>query len=204
MAMTDVHPGTSPAPARPGGDLTDVLADDHRTVCDLLRRLSRPDTHPQRRRDLLDVTVAELARHAMAETRYLYPAVRDHLAGGGELVARALAGQQRLAWLMTDLMNTDLAHPGFEPLVRRLADEVRTHVREHGSVLLPRVRAACRPADLAALGTGAMRARRLAPTRPHPTMPTNRLIGSVVALFDQAVDALTDRPTSVDELSPDP
>jgi hypothetical protein len=43
-------------------------------------------------------------------------------------------------------------------------------------------------------------AKKLAPTRPHPSIPVNRVAAPIVGLVDQAVDTLTDRPTTVEEL----
>jgi hypothetical protein len=43
-------------------------------------------------------------------------------------------------------------------------------------------------------------AKKLAPTRPHPSISRNKLLGPLVGLADQAVDALTDRPTTLEEL----
>lgn len=36
--------------------------------------------------------------------------------------------------------------------------------------------------------------------RPHPSIPVNRVAAPIVGLVDQAVDTLTDRPTTVEEL----
>jgi hemerythrin superfamily protein len=196
-------PVTAPRPpvtAHGGRDLVDTLVGDHRTVENLFVRLERVGRWPQRRRDLVDVIIAELIRHLVAEQRYLYPAVRAYLDDGDEVIVRALSARHRTERLMSDLMDTDVEHPRFDTLVRRLIGQVRARVREEESTIFTRLRAACEPDVLFRIADQVSGARSLAPTRPHPAVRLNRLTGPIVGLFDQAIDALTDRPTSVQEL----
>jgi hemerythrin superfamily protein len=181
-------------------DLIDVLVGDHRTIEDLFLELDSVGWQPRRIRDLVDVTVAELMRHSVAEEQHLYPAARRYLDGGGELAERALAEHRAAERLMSELMSTDVEHPVFGTLVGRLIGEVREHMSEEESTLFPRLRAECEPDVLVNLGTEVLSAKKLAPTRPHPSVSHNKLAGPIIGLVDQAVDALTDRPTTVDEL----
>jgi hemerythrin superfamily protein len=181
-------------------DLIDVLVNDHRTVEDLFVELESTGWEPQRLRDLVDVTVAELMRHAVAEEQYLYPTARTYLDDGAELADRELAEHREMERLMSELMGTEVEHPEFEVLVVRLIREVRRHVRAEESTLFPRLRAECGSDTLVNLGTEALSAKKLAPTRPHPSVPLNKLAGPLMGLVDHAVDALTDRPTTVEEL----
>jgi hemerythrin superfamily protein len=180
-------------------DLIDVLVGDHRTIEDLFLELESVGWQPQRIRDLVDVTVAELMRHSVAEEQHLYPAARRYLSGGG-LAERALAEHRAAERLMSELMSTDVEHPVFGTLVSRLIRNVREHMSEEERTLFPRLRAECEPDVLVNLGTEVLSAKKLAPTRPHPSVSRNKLAGPLVGLVDQAVDALTDRPTTVDEL----
>jgi hemerythrin superfamily protein len=181
-------------------DLIDVLVGDHRTIEDLFQELERVGWEPRRIRDLIDVTVAELMRHSVAEEQYLYPTARECLDDGDELAGRSFAEHREIERLMSELMGTDVEHPEFAALVARLIRAVRQHVSAEETALFPRLRLECEPNVLVNLGTEVLSAKKLAPTRPHPSAPHNRLAGPIIGLVDQAVDALTDRPTSVDEL----
>lgn len=181
-------------------DLIDVLVRDHCTIEDLFLELESVGWQPRRIRDLVDVTVAELMRHTVAEEQYLYPAAHRYLDEGDRLAGHALAEHRAIEGLMSDLMGTDVEHPGFESLINRLIREVRQHVFAEETELFPRLRDECDPNLLVDLGTEVLSAKKLAPTRPHPAAPRNKLAGPIIGLVDQAVDALTDRPTSVDEL----
>ena len=181
-------------------DLVDVLTGDHRAVEDLFGQLEQVGWQPTRIRDLIDVTVAELMRHDVAEEQYLYPLVRRCLDDGEELSAGALAAHHDVERLMNDLMGTDVEHPVFASLVGRLMRAVRTHFRHEETAVFPRLRSSCDVNNLVNLATEVLSAKMLAPTRPHPAAPLGRITGPLIGLLDQAVDALTDRPTSVDEL----
>jgi hemerythrin superfamily protein len=185
-------------------DLVDVLVADHLVLEDLFVELERGGVTSERRRDLVDVTIAELVRHANAEEQYLYPAARRHLADGDELADRELAEHRAAERLMNDLMSTDVEHPEFDALVARLIDRIRDHIRGEEELLLAPLRAECDPETLVALGTEVISAKLLAPTRPHPAVPhrppLNKVAAPIVSLIDHAVDAFADRPTSVDEL----
>jgi Hemerythrin HHE cation binding domain len=185
-------------------DLIDVVQADHGVLETLFAELERRNVGSERRRDLLDVTIAELVRHANAEEQYLYPAVRRYLADRDDVVERELTEHRDAERLMNDLMSTDVDHPEFETLVARLIRRMRAHIRGEEKLLLAPLRAECDAATLVELGTEVMSAKMLAPTRPHPAAPRrpplNRIASPVVSLLDQAVDAFADRPTSIDEL----
>lgn len=190
---------TVPPASGDAQDLVDILASDHRTIEDLFVQLESVPTDVGRRRDLVDVAIAELMRHAVAEEQYLYPATRRCL-DGDELAERELAEHREAERLMSDIMSTDVEHPEFGPLVTRLIREVRRHMREEESVLFPMLRADCEPEALLNLGTEVLSAKKLAPTRPHPSVRLGGVTGSIMGLVDQTVDALTERPTTVEEL----
>jgi hypothetical protein len=185
-------------------DLVGVLQTDHSILEALFVELERGGIGNERRRDLVDVTIAELVRHANAKEQYLYPAARRYLPDCDELVDRQLAENRDAERLMNDLMSTDVVHPEFDTLVTRLIGRTREHIRGETERLLRPLRATCDPDILLELGTEVLSAKQLAPTRPHPAAlrrpPLNRMASPIVGLLDQAVDAFADRPTSVDEL----
>jgi hypothetical protein len=72
---------------------------------------------------------------------------------------------------MKELEELDAADPGFEQRLRRLMELIRHHVSEAESDLLPRLAEVLSPAELDDLGQRVLRAKAVAPTRPHPTAP---------------------------------
>jgi hemerythrin superfamily protein len=194
----------------PGGpqDMISILMSDHRTVDQLFVELEGGSAAtPERRRDIVDVLIAELMRHSAAEEQYLYPAARQFLSAGEDLAGREVAEHARVEELMNDLIRTDAEDFRFDELVGRLISEVRQHVQEEESELFPQLRRSVDAETLVRLGTEILSAKKLAPTRPHPAAPDhppmNKVAGPLAGLIDQAMDSLTDRPTSVEDLRDD-
>ena len=171
-------------------DLIDVLVQDHRRVETLFVELETDPGDPGHRRDIVDVVVAELVGHAVAEELYLHPAVRDLLPDGDQVADREQRQHADLQRAM-DASERDLA---------ALIAAARDHIAEQERDLFPRLRQTC-PADrLESLGRRAEAAKRIAPTRPHPHAPVNRLVTPGTGLVDRVRDAITNRPTHVDDL----
>src|SRR5688500_2972703 len=182
-------------------DLIDVLVEDHRRVETLFVELEGEPGDPGHRRDIVDVIVAELVGHAVAEELYLYPVVRDLLPDGDQLADRELREHADNQRTMDTL---DPTAPAFEATLAAVVAAARAHIAEQERDLLPRLRQAC-PADrLEKLGHRAEAAKRIAPTRPHPHAPQrpplNRLVTPGTGLLDRVRDAMTNRPTQPDDL----
>jgi hemerythrin superfamily protein len=186
-------------------DVVDVLLADHREVERLFAEIEAAAGDRQRREDLVNVVVAELMRHSAAEEQYLYPAARRHLPDGDRIADHELAEHARAEEVMKALLKRDGDDDGFDQLVSKLMSEIRHHVEEEETDLFPKLRQSCDRQTLVDVGTEIISAKRLAPTRPHPaapdTPPFNKVTGPLTGLVDRAVDALTDRPTSVEDLT---
>ena len=82
-------------------------------------------------------------------------------------------------------------------LIDRVMAEVRHHVRDEESNLFPQMAKSCSAEMLNGLGDKVRRAKKLAPTRPHPAAPTkppaNRLLAPGLGLVDRMRDALNGR-----------
>jgi hypothetical protein len=78
--------------------------------------------------------------------------------------------------------------------------EIRSHVTDEEENLFPRLRAACPAEALDTLGDKVRQAKKLAPTRPHPSAPdkppANKLLAPGAGLVDRLRDALTGRGKS--------
>ncbi|MGW0659506.1 hemerythrin domain-containing protein [Streptodolium elevatio] len=187
-------------------DVIAVLVRDHRDIEDVFLELEHRATAPARRRHLVDTAISTLARHTLAEERYLYPAVRRHLEDGDPVADREIAEHAEAERLMKRLQGVEPTDARFEPLVRELIASVRGHVEgeEHG--LLPRLRDACARDELMELGDTVRQfernAERGAPDGhayppPHPGGPARPAADPPEApgtgMVDRLRDALTGR-----------
>jgi hemerythrin superfamily protein len=179
-------------------DLIDAIIADHREVQAVFAEIE--GTHePENRRELVEHVIVELVRHSVAEEQYLYPAARKALPDGDEIADHEIEEHAEAEKVMKALENTDATDPKFDELVRDLMKDIRHHLEEEEGKLLPRLRNACDADELRDLGAKFERAKKMAPTRPHPGAPdrppANKILGPGIGLIDRVRDALTGRDT---------
>ncbi|MEG3636571.1 hemerythrin domain-containing protein [Micromonospora palythoicola] len=178
-----------------GRSIADLVAEEHRQLLELTRRLIEPGPDPEHGRDVL---VAALSRHLSGEEQYLLPAVRHAVADANPLVDEVLAGDVELLRTLQGL--TDDALP-----------EVAARVEAHARAVDPLMRRLCAAAteeELIRLGNRLEIAEEAAPTRPHPAVPHsppwNRIVEPAVGVVDKVRDVLAGRHTQLGELTEPP
>ena len=179
-------------------DVVDVLTSDHREVTDLLGQIATT-AEPERRRDLADTVIAELVRHSVAEEMFVYPAMRNHLPNGDEAVEHDTEEHKELERTMKDLEAVDPTDARFDELVGQLGRILADHVQDEEGEQFPQLRARVPREDLVRLAGQVQAAKQVAPTRPHPNAPNNKLFhllaGPGVGLVDRLRDKLSGRET---------
>ncbi|WP_128434928.1 hemerythrin domain-containing protein [Streptomyces cyaneus] len=180
-----------------GGDVIDELVTDHREVEEFFGRIEALPSGDKDRKLYADQATIELVRHSVAEEAYLYPAVREHLANGDALADKETDDHSRAEQMMKDLEACDADDPEFDRIIGMLMTEIRSHIADEEQNLFPKLRAACPENTLNDLGDKVRQAKKLAPTRPHPSAPdkppANKLLAPGVGLIDRLRDALTGR-----------
>jgi hemerythrin superfamily protein len=179
-------------------DVIAVLKHDHREVQEMFARFGEISaTDAQERRELADAVIIELVRHAVAEEQYLYPAVRRYLPDGDEIADKEIADHAAAERTMKELEEIDAGEKQFDDVFGRLVFDVQRHVHDEEDNLFPRLATACDAETLRDLGRKVERAKRIAPTRPHPVAPDkpplNRLVGPGTGLVDRARDLISGR-----------
>ncbi|PRX99675.1 hemerythrin domain-containing protein [Allonocardiopsis opalescens] len=178
-------------------DLIEVIISDHREVEAVFAQLEAPGTPPEHRKRLADHVIAELVRHSVAEEQYMYPAARRALPDGDEIADHEIEEHAEAERVMKDLEGLEPTDPRFDEALRTLIDDIRHHVEEEETDLLPRLREACSAEELRSLGRKVEEAKKRAPTRPHPSAPdkppANMVLDAGAGLIDRMRDALTGR-----------
>jgi hemerythrin superfamily protein len=178
-------------------NLIDVLVHDHREVEDMFTELEGGTIDAARRAELRDKVITELVRHSVAEEMYLYPATRKVLPGGDQLADREIEEHAAAEQVMKDLEKVAPEDARFDQLLAQLIADIRGHVADEETDLFPRLQAACSEQELVELGEKVRQAKKMAPTRPHPsapdTPPLNKVLGPPIGLVDRIRDALTGR-----------
>ena len=182
----------------PGRDATDILAADHKDMLDLIGQIEGTGD-PERRRDLADTVIAEVMRHAVAEEMHVYPAIVRHVPSGAAEVAHDKEEHQEIVEVMKGMEDVDASAPRFMDLVRRLESLISHHAASEEGEQFPKLRAHIPREMLLELGRKVEKAKRLAPTRPHPGAPHSELfhktVGPGVGMVDRLLDKLQGRQT---------
>ncbi|WP_433362926.1 hemerythrin domain-containing protein [Actinoplanes sp. CA-142083] len=179
-------------------DVVDVLTADHRDVVALIGEIWTI-RDPMMRRDLADTAISELVRHAVAEEMYVYPAMRKHLPDGDKAVEHDTEEHKELEQAMKDLEGLDVNGPEFDETLRRLETMLADHIQDEESEQFPELRQRIPRDELVAMAGKVETAKKLAPTRPHPSAPNSELFHKVagpgVGLVDRLKDMITHRAT---------
>lgn len=179
-------------------DVVEVLTHDHREVEDLFAQIEGTD-QADRRRALADDVTIELVRHSIAEEMYLYPATREHIPNGDEIADREISEHAEVEKILKQLEKADASSAEFSRLLDQLMVDVREHVADEEENLFPALADHTDRDRLLELGRKIEAAKRVAPTRPHPsapnTPPLNKLLAPGAGLVDRVRDHLSGRGT---------
>lgn len=184
--------------AAPGQDVVDILTGDHREMIELIGQI-KLTSDTRQRRDLADTVIAEVMRHAVAEEMYVYPAVERNVPNGAEKVEHDKQEHQEIVEVMKQIEGIDASDQRFMAGIQQLEGQLRHHANDEESTQFPQLRAHITHDQLVELGEQVQTAKRLAPTRPHPSAPHSELfhktIGPGVGMIDRLRDKLTARHT---------
>ncbi|PYC70606.1 hemerythrin [Streptomyces tateyamensis] len=183
-----------------GGNVIAELMADHREVEQMFDQIQALPAGDAKRRDIADQFTIELVRHSVAEEMYLYPAVRDHVPGGDMIADRELKDHAAVERLLKELEQAPVEGAEFDALLTRIVAEVSEHVADEETNLFPALSGVCSPDQLDQLGDKIRAAKKVAPTRPHPsapdTPPGNKLLAPGTGLVDRVRDFVTGRGKS--------
>ena len=185
--------------AQSNGDVVSILTHDHREVEELFGQIEQtPQSDHDERRRLVDQAIVELVRHSVAEEQYLYPAARQHIPGGNEIADRELSEHNEAESTMKKLEQADAGNSRFNELLGQLMQDIRQHVQEEENELFPQLSHHTDKETLEDLGKKVSDAKAAAPTRPHPSAPSERpelmkVLGPGAGLVDRARDKLSGR-----------
>lgn len=178
-------------------DLIEVITSDHREVEKVFNELESRSGSAEHRRQLADHVIAELVRHSVAEEMYMYPAARKALPDGDRIADHEIEEHSEAEEVMKELEGLEATDARFDELVMKLIADVRHHIEDEEGDLLPRLQQACSADELRELGSKVLRAKKMAPTRPHPSAPSkppaNMILAPGAGLIDRLRDALSGR-----------
>lgn len=182
-----------------GTDMVSVLVTDHAEMKQYFQQLEAA-TDPEERRDIADKLTAEVARHSVAEEMFLYPAARKVLPNGDELIDEELEEHSEVEELLKRWEGMKGDDPEFMSLFAQIRDGLLHHIdEEEEPKLFPEMQSALSQEEQEDLGAKITKAKKLAPTRPHPSAPDsppgNIVLGVPTGIMDRIRDAMSGRST---------
>jgi len=186
-------------------DAITLLRADHQQVLGMLDTLGSGPAAPagagderlRARKELVTELVIAESQHEAVEEQFFWPMVRDRVPGGEELADHAVGQEDAAKQVLNALDRADPATAEFEKLVNTIVADGREHIGYEQDQVWPKVQAALSAAELEDLGEKMAKAKKMAPTRPHPATPSaaaaQKSVGPVAAMTDKLRDAATGR-----------
>lgn len=186
-------------------DAIELLVRDHREVEQLFKQFEKLTERAHKTKEkVVAKIVRELAIHSAIEEMLFYPAVRtaglkaDTRAGqqAAETILESLEEHHIVKWTLSELEKLSPEDERYDAKVKVLMESVRHHVEEEQDELFPKARKLLGQKMLDELGDRMAKAKKIAPTRPHPRAPDqppgNVVAGAMSAVMDRSRDMLRD------------
>jgi len=184
-------------------DVIEILEHDHREVEEMFAELeslrgASTDEARSRRKDLADQVTIELVRHSVAEEILVYPKVEDQVSK--EEAEHAREEHAQAEETLKRLEKLDADDPAFDDELATLMGEIRHHIEDEEDQMFAQMRQVMDADELRTLGSRVEAFKKVAPTRPHPSVPNEPIprtaAGPAASLFDRMRDLATGRGTS--------
>jgi Hemerythrin HHE cation binding domain len=180
-------------------DMVSVLVKDHTEIKEYFGEIEAA-TDATSRREAADKLTAEVVRHSVAEEMYLYPAAREALPDGDQLVDEELEEHAEAEELLKRWEGMDGDDPEFMTVYQQVKEGLLHHIdEEEEPKLFPKMQAALTADQLTELGEKIEKAKKLAPTRPHPSAPDeppmDKVLGVPTGIIDRIRDKMSGRQT---------
>jgi hemerythrin superfamily protein len=187
-------------------DAITLLKKDHKEIEQLFRsyeRLGADRAAAKNKQRIVARVIKELSVHAAAEEEVLYPMARKKFAKHGTVhtngrmtedeVLEALEEHHIVKILLAELEHMNPTDVRYDAKMRVLMMNFRFHVEEEEGKLFPDLRRVYSKQQLVDMGARIERAKKIAPTHPHPWAPDvppgNIIAGMPTAMLDRARDA---------------
>ena len=175
-------------------DAITLLKNDHKAVERLFKKFEKAEKADDdaTKSEVVGQIIKELVVHAAIEEQVFYPAVREAVPDAEDTVLEGLEEHHIVKWTLSELHGMGPDDERFDAKVTVLMESVRHHVEEEEDELFPEVRKALGRKHLGEIGDDLEKAKKSAPTRPHPkapdTPPGNIAANKAAAAADRSKD----------------
>jgi hemerythrin superfamily protein len=179
-------------------DVINLIMSDHRAVEKIFDKLEKVDKDAQEQRlQLLQQVRALLIPHAKAEEEIVYPAIKRALPDEADAIEEGVSEHHHVEDLFTQVLN-DPNDPGVDAMIAGFIAEIKHHVEEEETEILPAFR---KSSDLATLDTLAAEfAVRKGEVLTELGLAPEQFVAP--SLIDLSKDQLVERAKAIDLVSP--
>ena len=172
-------------------DGLELLISDHREVEQLFSQFEAASPSSNIAQEIGEKIIKELSVHAVIEEQVLYPAARKEIEDGE--VDHAIDEHQEVKELLAKVDGKSVDDDEVRATFQEIKSNVEEHVQEEENEMFPKLRDKMDQEQLQKLGEQMEKAKKGAPTHPHPNAP-NTPPGNVVAgVGASVVDRIRDR-----------
>jgi hemerythrin superfamily protein len=181
-------------------DVIEVLEHDHREVEEMFAELeslrgASTEEAQSRRKTLTEQVTIELVRHSVAEEVLVYPQVQNKVSA--EEAEHARKEHAEAEETLQRLEKLDAGDPAFDDELATLMAEIRHHISDEEGQMFTHMRQVIDGDELRKLGARVEAFKKVAPTRPHPSVPNEPgprvAAGPAASLFDRLRDLASGR-----------
>jgi iron-sulfur cluster repair protein YtfE (RIC family) len=181
-------------------DVIEILEHDHREVEEMFQQLeglrgASSEEDKEKRKTITEDVTIELVRHSVAEEVILYPAVEDRV--GSDEIEHAREEHKEAEETLAKLEKLDADDPKFDDELAELMEEIRHHIEDEEGDMFAHMRERIDKDELVKLGERVEAFKKVAPTRPHPSVPNTPLpraiAGGPASLIDRMRDLASGR-----------
>jgi hemerythrin superfamily protein len=181
-------------------DVIEVLEHDHREVEEMFAELeslrgASTEEAQSRRKTLTEQVTIELVRHSVAEEVLVYPQVQNKVSA--EEAEHARKEHAEAEETLQRLEKLDAGDPAFDDELATLMAEIRHHISDEEGQMFTHMRQVIDGDELRKLGARVEAFKKVAPTRPHPSVPNEpgprMAAGPAASLFDRLRDLASGR-----------
>jgi hypothetical protein len=181
-------------------DVIEVLEHDHREVEEMFAELeslrgASTEEAQSRRKTLTEQVTIELVRHSVAEEVLVYPQVQNKVSA--EEAEHARKEHAEAEETLQRLEKLDAGDPAFDDELATLMAEIRHHISDEEGQMFTHMRQVIDVDELRKLGARVEAFKKVAPTRPHPSVPNEPgprvAAGPAASLFDRLRDLASGR-----------
>lgn len=187
-------------------DALTFLRGDHQSVLGMMEVLAGAPTGDGAQQSGLETMVINLviaeSQHEAIEEQLFWPAVRAALGDGKELADRAVAQEAAGKKLLQQLEKGKPGQAGYHTALAEFIAAGREHIRYEQEVVWPKLKAAVSADDLEQLGEKLEKAKKAAPTRPHPHTPSGSIAQMTMGTLASIVDRVRDMASGRAEKNP--